>query len=332
MINNSSIHNILKDWNNDYSLYEDRFLDSNWTPLLSGEFLPIKDWGMSASVIISTYNSLFSLEKTLLSLEKQFLLPQQKWRVEIIVIDDGSTDNTVIFLEKYKSTFKFKYKSQKNSGRSFSRNRAVEISKGEVLFFIDSDLILEPHFLNEHLGRHVTIDNCLLVSFKEKVDKNSEIVTNLDVLEDIFPNIQTDYRFYKSIKNVRYNLFKEIQIEKLIDSEFRILEETGNFKYFWWNRIVGIWDLPSMVITWVSMKRSKFLKFWWYSILFKWWGLEDRYLGACALATGNYIIPVFSTGFYHIEHPNRESGGEESRMRNFQENLIVYNESIKKAL
>lgn len=329
---NESIHNTLAKWNNDFSFYEEKFLGLNWVSLISYEFLPIKNWGISGSIIITSYNSLFSLEKTLISIEKQILLPLQKEKMEIIVIDDGSIDSTDIFLKNYKSTFKFKYKVQENCWRSLSRNIGVEMCEWDVLFFIDSDLILEPHFINEHLWRHSAIDNCLLVSFKEKIEKDSKIIINLEKNNKYFPNIKDDYRFYKHIKNVRYNLFKEIDMEKIINHEFRLLEETNNFKYFWWNKIIWVWDLPSMIITGISVKRLKFLEFWGYSVLFKWWWLEDRYLGACALATGNYIIPVFSTGFYHIEHPNRDAWNEEDRMKNFQENLIVYNESINKSL
>lgn len=63
---------------------------------------------------------------------------------ELIIIDDGSTDNTNKIIEKYTSTdSRIKYFYQQNSERSIARNNGIKISIGEYICFIDSDDLYE---------------------------------------------------------------------------------------------------------------------------------------------------------------------------------------------
>lgn len=92
------------------------------------------------SIIIPVYNRSFEIEKCILSILNQSFLDY-----EIIVINDGSTDNTADIIEKHKSInfSKIKFISyNKNKGVNFARNRGIESAKGIFLFFLDSDDML----------------------------------------------------------------------------------------------------------------------------------------------------------------------------------------------
>ena len=100
------------------------------------------------SIIIPTCNRRTSLENCLESLACQ-TYPN----LEIIVVDDGSGDDTLEFLKSFGAAhpeLKLRwYQNEKNSGANHSRNRGVAESHGEILAFIDSDCIARPEWIDE---------------------------------------------------------------------------------------------------------------------------------------------------------------------------------------
>ncbi|NQY23204.1 MAG: glycosyltransferase family 2 protein [Campylobacteraceae bacterium] len=91
---------------------------------------------MIFSVIIPCYNG----EKTILRALKSVLNQTYK-NFEIIIVDDGSKDNSKFILLKYLKNrdVQYKYIYQENNGPSSARNKAVKSSKGKYLAFLDSD-------------------------------------------------------------------------------------------------------------------------------------------------------------------------------------------------
>lgn len=92
---------------------------------------------MLLSFIIPTYNNASLIPTAIDSIYK---LPINTSQYEVIVIDDGSTDNTPLILEDYaKSYGNFQYYIQKNSGPGVARNLGIVKSTGNYIFFVDSD-------------------------------------------------------------------------------------------------------------------------------------------------------------------------------------------------
>lgn len=90
---------------------------------------------MKVSVIIPVYNSEKYLEKCLNSLIKQTLED-----IEIVCINDGSTDNSLEILNAYaKKDRRIKVLSQKNLKQGAARNNGLKIAQGEFISFVDSD-------------------------------------------------------------------------------------------------------------------------------------------------------------------------------------------------
>ena len=85
---------------------------------------------MKISVIIPTYNRQNLVQRAIKSALSQTLKPH-----EIIVIDDGSTDDTINILKSYP----IKVLTQKNQGVSSARNLGIKNSSGDVIAFLDSD-------------------------------------------------------------------------------------------------------------------------------------------------------------------------------------------------
>lgn len=95
------------------------------------------------SLIIPVYNVEKYLRKAFESVQSQTFKD-----FEVIIINDGSTDNSLkIILEFCKKNKNFVLINQENSGPAAARNTALKVSKGEYIAFMDSDDYLEPNFL-----------------------------------------------------------------------------------------------------------------------------------------------------------------------------------------
>lgn len=91
------------------------------------------------SVIMPVFNAAEFLEQTLLS-----VLGTKDSDIELIAIDDGSTDDSLLILNKYKEMFSnLHVYSQENAGPSAARNKGLNYAQGRFVFFLDSDDLLE---------------------------------------------------------------------------------------------------------------------------------------------------------------------------------------------
>lgn len=110
---------------------------------------------VDVSVIIPTYNRKDSLLRTLDSLARQ-TYPTD--RFEVIVVDDGGSDGTEEALAQRQFPFALRYIRQQNQGDARARNRGAQEAQGEILQFLDDDIILDSNFLmaitEEHQRDH----------------------------------------------------------------------------------------------------------------------------------------------------------------------------------
>lgn len=90
------------------------------------------------SVIIPTYNRAALLRESVES-----VLKQTYREIEIVVIDDGSTDDTAAVMQSYGS--RIRYSRRPNAGVNAARNVGIKLAKGQFLAFLDSDDLWEPY-------------------------------------------------------------------------------------------------------------------------------------------------------------------------------------------
>ncbi len=121
------------------------------------------------SVIVPVYNVEKYLEKCILS-----ILHQTYSHLQIILVNDGSVDNSVAICEKYAAKDKrIVFVSQENKGLSAARNTGLHFVKGEYLSFVDSDDYLDADFY-ETCMREIA-DNEMLAFGYRKVDVNEKV-------------------------------------------------------------------------------------------------------------------------------------------------------------
>ena len=111
------------------------------------------------SLIIPVFNQAEHLPNLLDSIKRQTYD-----NYEIIVVNDGSTDNLNPVMAKYKQILGFKlvYLEQENRGAAAARNYGARLAKGEFLIFCDADIIMKPEMLELML---IALKNNLTASF-----------------------------------------------------------------------------------------------------------------------------------------------------------------------
>lgn len=108
------------------------------------------------SVIIPLYNKAAYIQNTL-----KTVLEQEFFDFEIIVVDDGSTDNSDQIVKSI-SDERIHYFYQENQGASQARNKAIELASGEYLALLDADDVWDSHHLK-------TINQLIIEHPKQKV-------------------------------------------------------------------------------------------------------------------------------------------------------------------
>ena len=107
---------------------------------------------LDLTVIIPTKNRAAKLAATLECLCRQALDAQH---FEIVVVDNGSSDQTEEALGKFVNRFPFwKVVREPTPGAAAARNRGFEVSSGEIILFLDDDILADPWLLEEHLKFH----------------------------------------------------------------------------------------------------------------------------------------------------------------------------------
>lgn len=142
------------------------------------------------SIIIPAFNRSYILKRTIVS-----VLNQDYPNYEIIVVDDGSTDNTEDIISSIKDSRLFYFKKQ-NEERGAARNFGAKIAKGDYVNFIDSDDYVYPNHLS------LAVKNILDLKMPEIFYLNYEIRTNDMKLLKKGPFIQGDLNLKLLKKNL----------------------------------------------------------------------------------------------------------------------------------
>tara|TARA_R110002049_G_scaffold10507_2_gene51622 strand:+ start:16657 stop:17652 length:996 start_codon:yes stop_codon:yes gene_type:complete len=196
------------------------------------------------SIIIPVYNRAHLIGETLDS-----VLAQSYTNWECIIVDDGSTDNSIGVINSYldlDARFKFYDRpKEKPKGANACRNYGLENANGKYINWFDSDDIMHADFLNlkvETLEQNPELDFCACISskFKESI-KNAEkadrplIMTSDNYIEDYLINglyFYTPSPLWKSTFLENKKHFDEsLQRSQERDFHFRMLTFQPQFKY-----------------------------------------------------------------------------------------------------
>ncbi len=116
------------------------------------------------SVIIPVYSRLPALKETLLSLAGQSLAASG---YEVIVVDDGSTEDLEGALGNLQVPYDLRVFQQHNKGAAAARNLGAQTARADLLLFLDADMIADPHLLAEHLQAQAEHPRALVAGLRK---------------------------------------------------------------------------------------------------------------------------------------------------------------------
>lgn len=153
---------------------------------------------MKISAVIPAFNSRNYIEQTLVSLVSQTTAID-----EIIIVDDGSQDNTINIVEGFASKTSIPFqilKNKANKGVSYSRNRGVEVSKNDYILFLDSDDIILPNFIRVHKQLWGSRSSSWVLSFGsyKQIDQNNKIIETTSTFKQVAVEEMMGYLFVRN--------------------------------------------------------------------------------------------------------------------------------------
>jgi len=256
--------------------------------------------GFRLSVIIPTHNNAYSLPAVLDALAAQTASAE----VEVIVVDDASTDATPQLIAEHPAV-DVALRLPDNVGGPTARNVGAYIAGGDTLVFADADMVLPSHVLADIAAR--TRPDVVLVGFRHNLahqlgDDNRPVIPAGE------PDLNADHR-------VRWNAPAGVPMfysGQVYDHAFvgHPLDDTREFIDLGNGRTYHDWDLPRMVVTaLVAVPHAAFTAVGGFHPGFSadGWGCDDTYLGAALIGHGCKVIPLRQACGWHLDPPDADA-------------------------
>ena len=178
------------------------------------------------SIIMPVYNSEEYLEKTLLS-----ALGSNMQNLEVIAIDDGSTDASLEILLNFQKKYNnLKILTQENSGPSVARNKGIDVAAGRFLYFLDADDLVEIDVLEQRVTHRNGKADDVLEKMCEKAERKKAdlVISSYDIFNEyrtfkvpmmdklsVNENIDWDDRTILWTFSLCNKLFRNAKVEEL---------------------------------------------------------------------------------------------------------------------
>lgn len=328
-----SLQKVLAGKDNNYTKLAKTFKEKTGLHIVRGGYSKKPSLNKTCSIIIPFYRDYLSLRKNLIALAYQDLPSNFKLnKVEIIIVDDGSSvnlKNLVKFIKRFYSVTYLKLK--KNYGRATARNLGLLYSNNEIIIFIDEDAVAAKDFINNHLSRHEFSNKLIVAGFRENIDLK-DLNLRLDIKQQTIlrkPNYRKDFRYKRFVPIEWKKIFKNVPNSNF-GKTYYILKESDYFKKFGSDKIIGVWDLPFMFVTCnVSAPRRYAFEVGGFDMRFKGWNMEDTHLGAKLIARGLYVIPNLHSTVYHLTKGAPTVDFKRKKIEEYRRNIGMYEELIK---
>jgi len=315
-IKKNSVEQALTKSNNDYSNLQQYFKKEtnsflNFDPLNSPPAINTNKQ-LTVTVVIPCWNAGETILSCLSSIEQSSFNIKYQNRLQVVVVDDGSTDDLWNLLKKIKFYLNFTVVQQKHSGVAHARNTGISVAGGEIIVICDPDMILHYQTIEHFVCRHQILPNVLLAGFRADVPKNDKQVISSNIKKNGAPLgtcFMNDIRIrfpepgWPNNMCLTSNHYKNLGFSRGLWMPF------GNKN--------DPWLLQDLVFgALFSLPVKTYNDVGGFDEHFKGWSNEDGHLAAKALASGCYIIPVYSASGFHISHPFRTGDQQVEYSRN----------------
>ena len=177
----------------------------------------LTDRQLKFSVIIPAYNASKTLQRCLDS-----ILSSNYLALEVVVVDDGSSDATAQIVREYASgDSRIQLMIQKNAGPAAARNKGMEHAAGDIIAFVDSDDMIEPNYFEE-LNQVFQKTNADVVFFEfARVTENDSVISRHKLPElraDYYRNLmslsEADTFGYTWVKAFRRSVISDVRFKE----------------------------------------------------------------------------------------------------------------------
>jgi len=226
------------------------------------------------SIIIPVYNEARFIS-TVIEKVKSVKLPDNIIE-EIIVIDDGSTDDTGKILEQYNSDSAIKiFHQEKNMGKSSAVRLGIAMSTGDMILIQDADLEYDPDDYPKLIGP--IIKNEASVVYGSRFKGTIENIPLINRIANILSNMTVNILFHKKITDIhtcykvfKRDIFKKIEItSKRFTFDTEVTDKILKLGY-------EIYEIP---IRYTARTQKEGKKITWFQALEVYWGIIKYYFG-----------------------------------------------------
>lgn len=144
---------------------------------------------MRISIVIPTYEAKDHLRQSLQFIQAQQMKPDVE--LEVVISDDGSTDGTEAVVETFRNEIPrlvYSYRQRDEfSGRSKARNEGIKRCSGDVIVFLDSGMLIPPHFIQKVADLYTPMSNLLVAHYMYGIFTHPDY-TDMSLIEDIAPH------------------------------------------------------------------------------------------------------------------------------------------------
>lgn len=298
---------LIQSHSNGYCPTEDAYFRLTHSHLVSDPFRsPAARYPMlslKVSVVIAAWNAGNTIERCLTAIEQSSFNQRYPHLLQVIVVDDGSTDNTWSILQGLALDISLVAVRQEHHSQPFAINTGLSIAEGEIIVSCDADMILTTFAIEELVKRHQVLDKVLLVGFRYDVSSDDPRINGArlrDNLPLLLPLFHLDNRLTYHWDGHIYpgwpeNMCRETANFKALGHGYKVFMPDGDF-----------WSLPRMVYgALFSVRRKDLDSIGGFDERFSGWGWSDTFMGAKAIAAGCNIIPVYSATGAHVAHRPR---------------------------
>jgi len=324
----SSLKLRLSNISNDYSFLEQYFGYITNEDMLSTKSLKRKYNISNMSIIIPVFNQ--NVKYTLLSIQGQNLSKDDKKKLQVILIDDGSVNNMIEDIKDIRNLLDYELdiiSFEHNMGLSAARNVGYSIAKYDNIVFLDSDIVLSKNYIYDMNIRIQLIPNAIFTCMRKNIEKTSEILRQENLLAGVESCTDLDDSRITT-KGKSYHIGGD---RSYVDEEISILDDTDNFKELSFGSQIEIYNISTVVAGHnIVINKLQNVSHAPFSTKFKGWGLEDAYFAARQVSKGCFVIPVLSSCVYHINHPPR-SGSSAKKKQEANLNYKLYTKLLNES-
>ncbi|MEH7355547.1 glycosyltransferase [Neobacillus drentensis] len=280
-----------------------------------------KKLDIEVSIIIPSQNNyplnLFSLY----SLEFQTFNPK---KMEVIFINDASTDQTEEKLKDYSPPYHFKYIHNKQKlGRAKARNLGIRSARGRFLIFLNAEMITDSDFVENHYKYHQSKKNVIVSGVMHSKALYTCVFPNFseDKIDTIANLTKNNQDIYTRLQDCKDPLDEPYPLLEKNDIARKTYKDLAFHSYPWFRQIVGNFksDLKGFAFPWmafhtgnVSIRKELIVQAGGFDEEFFHYGYEDWELGYRLYKMGVQCIVSKKLITYHQEHPVEESKWREA--------------------